>query len=92
MTKPSFVFKLEKGIKNLRKPAAHLRLAKFFCRFARESESCILKKFFGFTDSFWRKAVRKIFSFMDSEFSIRQKGIVISSESALNSIRLIKEL
>ena len=72
MTKPLFVFKLGKGIENLRKAAAHLRLAESFCRFACESESRVLKKFLGFTDSFWRKAVRKTFSFMDSEFSIRQ--------------------
>ena len=71
MTKPLFVFKLEKRIKNLRKATAHLRLAGFFCRFARESEPRILKEFFGFTHSFWRKAVRKTFSFMDSELSYK---------------------
>ena len=72
MTALFVIFKLGKGIENLRKAAAHLRLAEFFCRFADESETRILKEFLDFTHSFWRKAVCKTFSFMDSEFPIRQ--------------------
>ena len=79
MTVPFVIFKLEKGNEKLRKAAelytyiyTCIGLAEQFCRFACESESRILKKFLGFTDSFWRKAVRKMFTFMDSEFPIRQ--------------------